>query len=339
VNFAQTLRRLDTWQQRSPVLGIPVAVIKKFLDDGADRLGVQIAYWGFFSVFALLLVFASILGFVFKSNPDLQHQLLDSTLERMPVIGPQISGDIGSLTGSGPALAIGVAGALWTGLGVTLAIGTALDRTWDVPQPKRAGFISSRLRGLVVLASVGAVNVLATVAVGLATAGGVGTALTQVLSFVASGVIDLVLFAASFRVLTAAQATTRQVLPGALLAAGCWLGLQALGGVYVTQVLAGSSQTYGGFAAVVGLLTWLLIASELILLAAELNVVLARNLWPRSLIGDLLEADKQALGDSARAAQLDRRQHIAVTFDQPTRPHERHAAAEGPDALSPDDPI
>ena len=101
LSFAHSLRRLDGWQQRAPVLGIPVAVVKKFVDDGADRLGVQIAYWGFFSVFALLLVFASILGFVFQSNPDLQRQLLDSTLERMPVIGPQISGDIGTLTGSG----------------------------------------------------------------------------------------------------------------------------------------------------------------------------------------------------------------------------------------------
>ena len=128
LSFAHSLRRLDSWQQRAPVLGIPVAVIKKFVDDGADRLGVQIAYWGFFSVFALLLVFASILGFVFQSNPDLQRQLLDSTLERMPVIGPQIRGDIGTLTGSGAALAVGVVGALWTGLGVTLAIATALDR-------------------------------------------------------------------------------------------------------------------------------------------------------------------------------------------------------------------
>ncbi|MGZ6623281.1 MAG: YihY/virulence factor BrkB family protein, partial [Solirubrobacteraceae bacterium] len=275
LSFAHSLRRLDSWQQRSPALGIPVAVIKKFIDDGADRLGVQIGYWGFFSIFALLLVFASILGFVFESNPDLQHQLVNSTLERIPVIGPQISGDIGTLTGSGLALTVGVVGALWTGLGVTLAIGTALDRTWDVPPLKRAGFVNSRLRGLLVLASVGAVNVLATVAVGLATAGGVGTVVTQVLSFLASAVIDLVLFAASFRVLTAAQVTTRQVLPGALLAAGCWLGLQALGGVFVTKVLAGSSQTYGGFAAVIGLLSWLLIASELILIAAELNVVLA----------------------------------------------------------------
>jgi membrane protein len=65
---------------------------------------------------------------VFQSDPGVQRQLLDSTLERMPVIGPQISGCIGSLTGSGVALAVGVVGAPWTGLGVTLAIGNALDR-------------------------------------------------------------------------------------------------------------------------------------------------------------------------------------------------------------------
>ena len=140
VKVAHAARRLDGWQQRSPVVAIPIAVIKKFVDDGADALGVQVAYWGFFSVFALLLVFASI--------------------------------------------------------------------------------------------------------------------------------------------------------------------------------SAGRGQTYGGFAAVVGLLSWLLIASELILIAAELNVVLARKLWPRSLTGELLPPDRQALRDSARAAQLDARQHIAVSFGQ-----------------------
>jgi membrane protein len=85
--------------------------------------------------------------------------------------------------------------------------------------------------------------VLATVAVGLAIAGGVGTAVTQVLSFFASAVIDLVLFAAPFRLLTTAQITIRQVLPGAMLATGCWLALQALGGVFVTKVLAAVRRT------------------------------------------------------------------------------------------------
>jgi membrane protein len=328
LSFAHPLRHLDAWQQRHAALAIPVAVIKKFFDDGADRLGVQIAYWGFFSIFALMLAFTSILGFVFDSNPDLQHQLLDSTLERMPVIGPQISGDIGTLSGSGLALAAGAIGALWTGLGVTLAIATALDRIWDVPAANRAGLVSSRLRGLLVLASIGTVNVLATVAVGLVTAGGMTTMVTEALGFVASTVIDLVVFVASFRVLTAAEVTTPQVLPGAVLATGCWLGLQALGGVYVTRVLAGSSQIYGGFAAVVGLLSWLLIASELILLAAELNVVLTRRLWPRSLTGELLAADKKALRDSAHAAQLDPRQHIAVRFDECAGPANRREPGE-----------
>ncbi len=37
------LRRVDRWHQRVPALAIPIAVIKKFVDDGVDRLGVQIA--------------------------------------------------------------------------------------------------------------------------------------------------------------------------------------------------------------------------------------------------------------------------------------------------------
>jgi len=335
VKVAHAVRRLDGWQQRSPAVAIPIAVIKKFFDDSADALGVQIAYWGFFSVFALLLVFTSILGFVFQNDPSLQHELLDSTLERMPVIGPQISGSIGTLTGSAVAIAVGLVGALWTGLGVTLAIGTALDRIWAVPQVQRAGFLNARVRGLLVLLSVGTINVLATVAVGLATAGGVGTELTQVLSLIAAAVIDLVLFTASFRLLTTAPVTTRQVLPGAVLASGCWLSLQALGGVFLTQVLAGSSQTYGGFAAVVGLLTWLLIAAELVLIAAELNVVLVRRLWPRSLTGELLDTDKQVLRDSACRVQADLRQHITVTFaEHDGGPDERRSG----DARSDDSP-
>jgi len=92
-------------------------------------------------------VFASILGFVLQDNPGLQRELLNSTLDRMPVIGPQVSGNIGTLTGSGVALAVGVLGALWTGLGVTTAIGAALDRAWAVPRVRQIGFVSSRLRG------------------------------------------------------------------------------------------------------------------------------------------------------------------------------------------------
>jgi membrane protein len=117
-----------------------------------------------------------------------------------------------------------------------------------------------------------------------------------------------------------------------VLASGCWLSLQALGGVFLTQVLAGSSQTYGGFAAVVGLLTWLLIAAELVLIAAELNVVLVRRLWPRSLTGELLDTDKQVLRDSTCRVQADLRQHITVTFaEHDGGPDERRSGDERSD--------
>jgi membrane protein len=320
MSWAGVLERSDCWQARHPAVAVPIAVVKKFIEDDAAGLGVQVAYWGFFSVFSLLLAFVSILGFAFQNDPSFQKQVLNSTLELMPVIGPQISGHIGSLTGSGVALAVGLGGAVWTGLGVTLAIGNALDRIWAVPYLDRTGFAKSRLRGLLVLASVGATTVAATAAVGLATAGAITPVIGKVLGVTVAAGIDLVVFLASFRLLTSAPVTSRQVLPGAVLAAGCWLLLQAVGGAYVTQVLKGSSQTYGGFAAVIGLLAWLLIAAQITLMAAEVNVVLARKLWPRSLAGELRGADERTMQASAEAEQRDSREQISVTFQPRNTP-------------------
>ena len=88
MTWSSALERADRWQARHPAAGVPVAVVKKFTEDDAASLGVQVAYWGFFSVFSLLLAFVAILGFALQGDPSLQKQVLDSTLERMPVIGP-----------------------------------------------------------------------------------------------------------------------------------------------------------------------------------------------------------------------------------------------------------
>lgn len=218
---AGVLERASRWQARHPRVAVPIAVVRKFIEDDAPGLGVQVAYWGLFSVFSLLLAFVSILGFAFDNDPSFQKRVLDTALELMPVIGPQISGHTGTLTGSGVALAIGLVGALWTGLGDTLAIGNALERIWAVPGPERTGFVNSRFRGLLVLASVAAGTVAATATLGLSTAGAITPAIGDVLGVAVAAGIDLVVILASFRLLTAAAVTVRQVLPGAVLAAGC----------------------------------------------------------------------------------------------------------------------
>ena len=45
------------------------------------------------------------------------------------------------------------------------------------------------------------------------------------------------------------------------------------------------SATYAQFALVIALLVWLHLGAQLTLYAAEINVVVSRRLWPRSLFG------------------------------------------------------
>lgn len=314
---------IDRWQQARPLTAVPVAVAKKFTDDGASRLAALIAYWSFFSIFPLLLAFASILGFLLEDNPDFQQDVLDSTVAQIPVIGDQLSRDVTSLKGSGLALAIGIVGAVWAGLGVTLAIGRALDELWAVRRMDRPDYVHSRLRGLAILVVIGTANVVTTVVVALARNGTIQPPIAGIASFAGSSAVDFVVFVIAFRVLTAASVTVRQVLPGALLATISWVGLQTLGGLYVEHVVARSNQTYGIFAAVIGLLSWLWLAGQLSLVAAEVNVVLARRLWPRSLFGGLAAADERAMRTAAEAEQRDPRQHIVVSFDPVAEPPAR----------------
>jgi uncharacterized BrkB/YihY/UPF0761 family membrane protein len=60
--------------------------------------------------------------------------------------------------------------------------------------------------------------------------------------------------------------------------------LQALGAFIVDRQLDRANLVYGVFAIVIGLLSWLYLSAQLVLYAAEINVVLARRLWPRSLL-------------------------------------------------------
>lgn len=311
------LVRLDRFQQSHVVTAFPVAVALKFSEDRADSAAVVIAYWAFFSVFPLVLAFVSILGFLLHGNPEFQHDVVNSTLAHLPVVGDQIRSDINSLEGSGLALAVGIVGAVWAGLGVMLAIGRALDEIWAVRRLERSGFISGRLRAVALLALFGVGIIASTAVVNFARVGEIQPVLAQVLSFLASVAVDFGVFLISFRVMTSADVSTRQVVPGAALATLLWLAMQTLGGLFVEHVLTKASPTYGAFATVIGLLTWLLIAADLMLLAAEVNVVLAERLWPRSPFGGLSRADRRALTRTTIALQRHERQHIEVSFDPP----------------------
>src|SRR5438128_6085182 len=133
MDIQRTLRTVDDFQQRRRWLAFPFAVFKEFGDDQAGNLAALIAYYGFFSLFPLLLVLVTVLGFVLHGHPGLQDRVLNSTLGQFPIIGDQLRTNVHSLQGSGFALAIGVGGTLYGGLGVGAAAQNAMNEVWDVP--------------------------------------------------------------------------------------------------------------------------------------------------------------------------------------------------------------
>jgi membrane protein len=102
------VRRLDTFQRTHRWAGLPLAVIYKFIDDQGTYQAALLTYYGFVSLFPLLLLAVTILGFVLTGNPAVQQAVVNSALRNFPVIGDQIAGNVHSLHGNITALVIGI---------------------------------------------------------------------------------------------------------------------------------------------------------------------------------------------------------------------------------------
>jgi YihY family inner membrane protein len=315
MTFNERLQAVDGFQQRHRGLSFLAAVIKKFGDDGAGRLAALIAYYGFFALFPLLLVFVTVLGFVLEGNKGAQESVLHSTLSQFPIIGNQLEENVHSLKGSGVGLAIGVLGSLLAGLGITGAARTAFDEVWHVPRKQRPSFLAWRLRGLGLLVVLGTLTIVSTVVAGYVTAAA-PSALTALAGVALALVANLLLFFCAFRLLTTSDVPTRDLLPGVLVAAVLWQILQHLGGYYVEHVVRHAKETSGLFAFVLGLLSWLYLGSQVTLFAMEINVVRAQRLWPRSFFSaPLLDADRRALTSLAEVEERVVQENVEVSFE------------------------
>jgi YihY family inner membrane protein len=296
-------------------------VIKKFGDDQAGSLAALVAYYAFFSIFPLLLVVVTVLGFVLQGDPSAEQSVRNSVLGHFPVISDQLQHE--TLKGHTFALVIGIITSLLAGLGVTQAAQNALNRVWAVPFKERPDFLKSRGRSLLLLFSLGGLFLLGTLVSGLVSGGLSGPALT-VVGILLSVAINFGLFVISFRVLTAVDPPLRCLIPGALFAAVAWTVLQAAGGLYIHHVVSKSTSTYGVFALVIGVLAWLHLGAQLTLYAAEINVVVNRHLYPRSLFGPpQTGADKETLRALAEVEERHDEEQVEVDFQPPKEPAKR----------------
>jgi YihY family inner membrane protein len=315
MSITDRLHAVDRRQQESPRIGFIAAVIKKFGDDQAGQLAALIAYYGFVSLFPLLLVLVTILGFVLQGDPAEQNKILDGALGQFPLVRDQLK--LHSLNGSGIALAIGVVGSLLAGMGITGATQNAFNRIWNVPFKNRPNFVFAHLRGLAMLAILGTLSVVSTTVAGFVGSSSHG-AVAVVAGIVVAFALNVALFMTAFKLLTAVDVGWRDLLPGVIFAAVCWQLLQHLGGFYIDHELKRTGPLYGVFALVLGLLAWLYLGAQLTIFAAEINVVRLRKLWPRSFFQPpLLDADRRALTSSAEVEERVEEQNVEVSFEEP----------------------
>lgn len=298
----QAVDAADRTQRRWPVFGFPLAILRKFNIDQAGNLAALIAYYGFLALFPLLLLLTTVLDILLKNDPHLRDELINSALAQYPVIGQTIRQQQGSLPASGLPLVFGALFLLFGARGVANAMQNALCSVWGIARKDRPNFLVRQLWGLALILTVGVGFILTTFLSGLA--GGAGRsvftgAAAHVGAVAVSFVLNVGMFWLGFRLATLGRVRWRNLLTGAAIAAAVWTALQLAGGYVVAHQLHRSSELYGSFGLVLGLLAWLYLQAEITLYAAEADVVVAKKLWPVPLAG----ADEgAAVGSPAAAA-------------------------------------
>lgn len=328
--------RLDRFQRKNPAAAYPLAVGYKYFDDAGAFLAALITYYAFVSLFPLLLLLSTLLGFALAGDPALQQRVIDSALRQFPVVGDQLGKP--QQMGGGPiGVVIGVLGSLYGGLGVAQAVQYATNTAWSVPRNSRPNPFAARARSLLLLVTAGVAVIGTTVlsTLGSSSVGALGPAL-KVVVLAASVVLNAAVLVFVFRIATARPLTVREVAPGAIGAAVVWQLLQSFGVVYVARVVQNASNTNGLFAVVLGLLAFLYLTSVAFVLCVEANVVRIEKLHPRALMTpftdnvDLTAGDRRAYSTQAKAQRMKGFEDVDVQFrDRDPSPGDGEPPAAG----------
>jgi YihY family inner membrane protein len=321
----RTARKLDGLQQRYTPSAFVFGVVKKFTDDNGGVLVANLTYVAFISVFPLLLVLVTILSLAAASNPSFKQAVLNAVARQVPLIGQQLTGNVQELKRTSViGLIAGSAGLAWGSTRLAQAGQFTMAQVWNLPGPSRPGYFQRLGRAFAFLGLLGGAVVVTTLLASRSTYGH-HTLPFVVLAEAVAMVVNAGMYLGAFRILTPKGIPARALVPGALTAGIVWTVLQVIG-VYLVHHYLHSNSAYGVFGTVLGLVAWLYIAAQVTVYSAEINVVLARRLWPRSFVQPpLTEADRASLALQALQNQRREEQQVNVTFSD-----------RQPDAVAPD---
>jgi YihY family inner membrane protein len=321
----RAIRKVDATQRRFTPLAFVFGVVKKYGDDNGGVLVSNLAYSAFVSMFPLLLILVTILGLVSALDPGFRADVLKTVANQVPLVGSQLTGNVHELKRTSViGLIVGLAGLTWGATGLAQAGLFTMEQAWNLPGPARPGFAQRLGRAVLFIALLGAGLIVTTGLASLNTYFGHKAAILTVLAVAAAAAVNVGIYLGAFRILTPKTVPSRRLVPGAVTGGICWTLLQILG-TYLLHHFLHSDSAYGVFATVLGLLAWIYLGTEITVYSAEINVVLARHLWPRAMVQPpLTEADRASMALQALQNQRRPEQWVKVEF------HDRTPGASAP---------
>jgi YihY family inner membrane protein len=312
----RVIRKVDGAQQRSKPAAFVFGVIKKYGDDNGGVLVSNLAYSSFVSLFPLLLVLVTILTYTTAINPSFSTDVRSAVARQVPLLGQTLFENVHELKRATViGLIVGLVGLIWGATGLAQAGLFTMEQVWNLPGPSRPGYVQRLGRAVLFLSLLGGGVIVTTALSSLLNYVphlGIGS---DILLWVVTAAFNAGMYFGAFRVLTPKGVPTHHLMRGAVVGGILWTLLQFLG-LYLVHHFLHSDSVYGVFGTVLGLLAWVYLAVEITVYSAEINVVLARGLWPRSIVQPpLTEADRSSMALQALQNQRRPEQHIEVTFD------------------------
>ena len=294
-NFLQKfVDRIDLLQQSHPVTSVLFGVVKKYGDDGGNHLAALITYYGFLSLFPLLIVATASIQLIAQENEQIRSTLLNSITSYFPAIGQNLATSLQAPSKTGLAMAVGLLLALYGAKGVADALQNAIHTVWGTPRRKRAGFPLSMAKSLSIIFGGGAGLLVSAVLTGYAT----GSDFSFFTKVFIGTMGFLTLFSVFWGVFTFGSSARRRPIaniPGALISALGLLFLQSIGSYLIQNQLSRHSGLNAQFGVVLVLLFWIYLQAQVVLYALEYNTVRAHKLYPRAIDTDNpTEADERA---------------------------------------------
>lgn len=308
---------LDAKQQKHRRYAFPYAVIKKYGDDESGHQAALITYYGFLSLFPLLIVATSVVDLISQHNAHLRANLLSNINKYFPIVGSQLQSSVHGNSKTGVALIIGILVTLYGARGIADAVRSVLDHAWAVPRARRTGFPMSVIKSVSLLLGAG-FGLLLTGFLTSITAAALGhTWYVNVLSLAINFGLLYIIFMYVFLIGTSRRLSRKNLRMGAVTASLGLLILQFVGIFLIKHQLHNLQGLYGQFALVLAILFWIYLQAQVFTYAVEINVVHTYKLWPRSLTGKkLTAADEKAYRLLAKkeALRLKPIEEISVTF-------------------------